>query len=83
MGGFMRFNYLLSLALVFLTLCSVSFASTNLVVNGGAETGDFTGWSTSPSWVILDDGLEGNHSFGVYAFNTGDRTKSQTIDLTT
>ena len=68
---------------IFLVLASSCFAATNLLVNGGAETGDFTGWTITANggdgWTVNSWGLEGSHSFGT---SYGTDTKEQLINLT-
>jgi hypothetical protein len=41
------------------------FSITNeLLVNGGFETGNFTGWSAGGGWIILSPGHTGNYAAG-------------------
>lgn len=48
-------------------ISSQSMAGVNLVVNGGFETGDFTGWSTAPAAMGSDFGVIGQPHTGDFA----------------
>jgi outer membrane autotransporter protein len=54
-------------ALVGIALAAPAQAQTNLVVNPGAETGNFSGWTTNTGWGVWTTPV---HS-GTYAFYTG------------
>jgi hypothetical protein len=72
-GGTVMKKHISSLAIVAASLfLMISFNATssfalNLVANGGFETGDFTGWTTSGSYIsVQTNGLE-----STYAANLG------------
>lgn len=79
--------------ILFLALISSVFAQTNLLVNPGAETGDFTGWTINPGAIQTDNcggaggsgwcarsgiKLEGTYSVSSTFFTS---TMNQEIDL--
>lgn len=76
---------LLAATLFIIMLATNSFAATNLLTNGGAETGDLTGWTVTANggngWAVGGGGSD-MHS-GSYAFLTSSSwdIMEQTIDL--
>ena len=54
-----------------LVLGSIEQAEANLIVNGGFETGDFTGWTTTPAASGSDFGVGGIPHTGSFAADFG------------
>jgi hypothetical protein len=42
----------------------------NLIINGGFETGDLTGWNAGPGWIITQPAHSGNYAAGSGAVGT-------------
>ena len=61
-------------------------AATNLVQNGGFETGDFTDWTTNavsfPMYIVTSPVEEGTYAAQIAGFSFGPDTLSQTIATT-
>lgn len=63
-----------------LALCVGNVHAQNLIVNGGFETGDFTGWSTDGAWFVYSPGYEGSYAATLATDpGTGPYTLWQTI----
>ncbi|MDO8727546.1 MAG: hypothetical protein Q7J35_15875 [Candidatus Methanoperedens sp.] len=80
-----KVSFVLMFILFFSFVATTASAYTNLLINGGSETGDFTGWTVvngGNGWAVQSDStyvLEGTRSF-TSSYNWG--ILSQTINLT-
>jgi hypothetical protein len=75
------------IAVLFLSFMTVGSTEANLVTNGGFETGDFTGWTTTPAssgTLFLVDGQphSGNNAAWFGAVSFLDDTITQSISTT-
>ncbi len=82
MGADMK--YFLAVFICFSVCLSAAPLNTELVINGGAETGDLTGWTSTGINVVTASGFHAG--FGSFTFTGGGGTASgqtleQTIDL--
>jgi hypothetical protein len=84
----MKFSSIFAVAALALVLAPVAQATpVELVSNGGFETGDLTGWSTSgadlaSAWSVGEDGPHSGTYFFIGFDNDGVATLSQTLATT-
>lgn len=73
-------------ALAFGALSSTNANATNLVVNGGFETGDFTGWTIDPvsypMYIVTSPVYSGTYAAQIAGYSYGADTLTQTIATT-
>lgn len=74
------------MAMVMAAGCVSGAQAANLVINGGFETGDFTGWTTGevsfPQYIVTSPVEEGTYAAQIAGFSYGPDTLSQVITTT-
>jgi hypothetical protein len=67
-------------------LAGPSVSSADLIVNGGFETGDFTGWTTGansyPEYIVTDPVNSGTYAAQIAGYQFFPNTLSQTVTTT-
>ena len=75
-----------TMAMVMAAGCVSGAQAANLVINGGFETGDFTGWTTGevsfPQYIVTSPVEEGTYAAQIAGFSYGPDTLSQVITTT-
>ncbi|MFY9970741.1 MAG: carbohydrate binding domain-containing protein [Roseiarcus sp.] len=73
-------------ALAFAASSATNANAANLVVNGGFETGDFTGWTTDPvsypMYIVASPVYAGTYAAQIAGYSFGPDTLTQTIATT-
>jgi hypothetical protein len=79
--------FLNSLTALLLLLAAEGRARADLIVNGGFESGDFTGWTTGaisyPEYIVTSPVHSGQYAAQIAGYSYGPDTLSQTITTTT
>lgn len=82
----LKFATMLAVSTIALSTAAAATAGTNLIVNGGFETGDFTGWITNPSgypeYIVTYPVESGFYAAQIAGYSYNVDTLSQAVTTT-